>query len=211
MSVRLQREDGRPSLEAQFLRFALDLRRHSTCRRMRVGCVITDLSMTEVFGFGYNGRAHDLPNGCARDEVGACGCFVGSTPVVATGIRAAFRREYHGDVVRVVTRTQEFTATPNHPVLTFGTGWVAAERLTKGDQLLNAVGGEFGLTGAPQDDQRVTLEQVYDACASAGLVVRRAGAAHDFHGDGAFDQDVGVVLVADRLRIDAQMGSFECL
>ena len=74
MAVELLRPDGRPSFDAIYLRFALDLAGASTCRRLQVGCVITDLDGTEILGHGYNGRARGLPNGCARDEPGACGC-----------------------------------------------------------------------------------------------------------------------------------------
>ena len=46
----------------------------STCYRLRVGCVLTDLTMEQVMGYGYNGNAAGLPNTCEREEPGNCGC-----------------------------------------------------------------------------------------------------------------------------------------
>lgn len=56
------------------LNFALLVGRLSTCSRLKVGCVLTDPTMEQVVGFGYNGNAAGLPNRCEREEPGNCGC-----------------------------------------------------------------------------------------------------------------------------------------
>lgn len=47
----------------------------STCRRLNVGCVITNLEGTSIVSMGYNGNARGLPDGCDSAEPGACGCL----------------------------------------------------------------------------------------------------------------------------------------
>lgn len=47
----------------------------STCRRLKVGTVITSTDFRKVLAVGYNGNASGLPNGCDRDEPGNCGCL----------------------------------------------------------------------------------------------------------------------------------------
>jgi dCMP deaminase len=46
----------------------------STCKRLKVGCVITSHDFRYVYGVGYNGNATGLPNTCDSDEPGRCGC-----------------------------------------------------------------------------------------------------------------------------------------
>ncbi len=58
------------------MQFAELLAARSTCTRAHVGAVVTDASMLQVLGIGYNGNARDLPNGCDDPEAqGACGCI----------------------------------------------------------------------------------------------------------------------------------------
>lgn len=66
--------ESRPSFTEIYLRFAHDLARRGTCKRLQVGCVITSEDFSDIFAVGYNGAAHGLPNGCRRDTPGSCGC-----------------------------------------------------------------------------------------------------------------------------------------
>lgn len=202
--LRVERE--RPPFHVIYLRHARDWAERATCHRLRVGCVITSADFAEVYGVGYNGSAAGLPNGCVRDTPGNCGCFVSGTRVRAARVQRAYRRWYVGDVVRVVTRHGEFAATPHHPVLAAGRGWVAAEALREGDHLLGPRWAEGVPPRGPDDQQGVPIEQVFEALRVAGGVVRRAGARHDFHGDGLADQDVDVVAVHGGLAPHAQPG-----
>lgn len=45
----------------------------STCKRLAVGCVITDEQLERVNAVGYNGGAKGFPHECRKDETGNCG------------------------------------------------------------------------------------------------------------------------------------------
>lgn len=68
-------ERQRPSFETIYLSLANTLAARSTCKRLRVGTVITSTDFRKVLAVGYNGNATGLPNGCDRDEPGNCGCL----------------------------------------------------------------------------------------------------------------------------------------
>lgn len=65
----------RPSFESIYMKLAQTLAERSTCRRLKVGTVITSTDYRKVLAVGYNGNATGLPNSCDRDEVGNCGCL----------------------------------------------------------------------------------------------------------------------------------------
>ncbi len=67
--------EGRPSFQEIYLKLAASLASRSTCKRMRVGTVITSTDFRKVLAVGYNGNASGLPNQCDRDEQGNCGCL----------------------------------------------------------------------------------------------------------------------------------------
>jgi dCMP deaminase len=54
---------------------AQTLAHRSTCKRLKVGTVITSTDYRRVLAVGYNGNATGLPNCCDRDEPGNCGCL----------------------------------------------------------------------------------------------------------------------------------------
>lgn len=55
--------------------FAESISRRSTCKRLRVGTVITTTDFRKVLAVGYNGNASGLPDTCDREEPGNCGCL----------------------------------------------------------------------------------------------------------------------------------------
>ena len=65
----------RPGFPEIYLRLAHQLSERSTCKRLRVGTVITSTDFRKVLAVGYNGNATGLPNECDRDEPGNCGCL----------------------------------------------------------------------------------------------------------------------------------------
>lgn len=65
----------RPSFEQVYLQLAQTLAERSTCKRLKVGTVITSTDFRKVLAIGYNGNAAGLPNCCDRDEPGNCGCL----------------------------------------------------------------------------------------------------------------------------------------
>lgn len=68
-------ERKRPSFQKIYLDLARTLAERSTCKRLRVGTVITTTDFRKVLAVGYNGNATGLHNGCDRDEPGNCGCL----------------------------------------------------------------------------------------------------------------------------------------
>lgn len=65
----------RPGFEEIYLKLAESLASRSTCKRLKVGTVITSTDFRKVLAVGYNGNASGLPNQCDRDEIGNCGCL----------------------------------------------------------------------------------------------------------------------------------------
>ena len=65
----------RPSFEQIYMNLALSLAERATCRRLKVGTVITSEDYRKVLAVGYNGNASKLPNDCDSDEPGKCGCL----------------------------------------------------------------------------------------------------------------------------------------
>ena len=65
----------RPSFPQIYLQLAQTLAERSTCKRLKVGTVITSTDYRKVLAVGYNGNATGLPNCCDRDEPGNCGCL----------------------------------------------------------------------------------------------------------------------------------------
>ncbi len=66
---------ARPSFETIYLNLAKMLSERSTCKRLKVGTVVTTTDYRKVLALGYNGNATGLPNHCDRDDVGNCGCL----------------------------------------------------------------------------------------------------------------------------------------
>lgn len=68
----------RPTFHEINLVYAELLSGRSTCRRLKVGAVITSSDFRQVYGIGYNGGAAGDINDCDRhgeEAVGNCGCM----------------------------------------------------------------------------------------------------------------------------------------
>jgi dCMP deaminase len=75
-SLRMETQTvDRPSFEEVYMHFAESISQRSTCKRLRVGTVITTTDFRKVLAVGYNGNASGLPDRCDRDEPGNCGCL----------------------------------------------------------------------------------------------------------------------------------------
>lgn len=64
-----------------FVEFARGLARLSTCKRLAVGCIITDLK--HVHAIGYNGQPAGIPHDRCGDREGACGCVHAEANAIA--------------------------------------------------------------------------------------------------------------------------------
>lgn len=129
-------------------------------------------------------------------------CFPADTLVsVPTGIQAADRRWYDGEIVVIRTASgEELTVTPNHPVLT-PEGWVAAGLLNIGSNVVRYNPRvEDVPPGVPHNEQVPSpISEIFDALRESLEVtaMRMPVTPEQFHGDGG-NSDVDVVL-ADRL------------
>lgn len=196
----------RPTFGEIYMRFALSMAERSTCLRgLKVGTVITSTDNRKVYAVGYNGNATGLPNQCdltGPEAVGNCGCFVSGTTVSATNVQRAYRRRYVGKVLRIVTRNNDFTVTPNHPVLALGRGLIPVQTLAEGDYVFRMERSQNETSSAPHSYNSVPIEQIFEAISVTGRLIRRSGTRHDFHNDGIPDEDIDIVTTDCDLRSD---------
>lgn len=96
-------------------------------------------------------------------------CVLPSTPVLAAGVSQVARRWYDGEVWELGTALgRRVSLTPKHPVLT-ARGWIPAQSLHLGDQLLSVPGVDPVRT--PGVEGRYALiEECFDAAAESGEV-----------------------------------------
>lgn len=134
-------------------------------------------------------------------------CCLAGTVVGHATARVPMQRLYEGPIVRIQTASgQELAVTPNHPILT-QQGWVPANDLYEGCEVIRSRRGQRMLLRGGQDDVDVPalIEQVCETLfrASRMAAVEVETAAEDFHGDGAYSQ-VAVVGANRRLMVSQQ-------
>jgi hypothetical protein len=112
-------------------------------------------------------------------------CLTGDARVAPIGqLRRIWRSWHDGPLYRVKTAGgDDFTATPNHNVLTLG-GWVPVQALSVGDKLCDASFGQGMSFGQPEIGQvPPTLSEVYGAARMLFEPERMVSGAVNFHGD----------------------------
>jgi CRISPR/Cas system-associated endoribonuclease Cas2 len=134
-------------------------------------------------------------------------CVVPETEVEASCSRA-IRSEYHGEVVKITTRSgNNLTITPKHPIPAIGRGWVPASSLSETDQLIRY---RRDRDVGPFESEHVchgpvTAEEAFHTIAEEAPSFSVEVSANDFHGDGRrVDGNVDVVGVNGALLRDAQ-------
>ncbi len=113
-------------------------------------------------------------------------CLPGETFVDGAVVRAVTRRWFEGDVATVTTESgREFTATPNHPMLT-KRGWLGAGELHEGDDLICGGRKDQPRASRHQDvaERPSTIAEIFEAALAVGILERRHTGDPDFHGDG---------------------------
>ena len=113
-------------------------------------------------------------------------CLLPDALVDGAVVEAVYRRWYDGPVIEIVTSDgREFTATPNHPMLT-QRGWVGAGEITQTDYLVSHAGEQDTSASRNEHVHRrpATISEVFDAAAAIGIIERERGGHPDFHGDG---------------------------
>lgn len=111
-------------------------------------------------------------------------CVPAGVGVAGPEVQLGTRRWYEGRLVSITTASgYEVSVTPNHPVLTVQ-GWVPADFLTEGDEVIRCPASERVTGSGPHEHQRPSLiEDVWQSLRVADLV-RMPLTAEDFHGDG---------------------------
>lgn len=114
-------------------------------------------------------------------------CLLGDAVVASDGVEAVYRRWYEGPIFRVhMASGEQFSGTPNHPILTTR-GWMGFSSLLPGDELAcnEVVQGLRTSTDENIGGMPARIGEVYDALAAVGVVVRSKTGKPDFHGDGS--------------------------
>lgn len=154
----------------------------------------------QVLGFNAS------ENTDARDnsrELGFVNCVTDTARVLPVGnLKRIYRSRHQGPLYRVKTSSgDEFTATPNHQVLTLR-GWVAVQSLHVGDKLCNpSVGNPANVTAVRPEINDVipAIGEVYRAADRLFGAKRVKAHAVNFHGDRPVDE-VDVVTVNSDLH-----------
>lgn len=113
-------------------------------------------------------------------------CFVGDTKVASDSeLIRSYKHKYEGKLIKVKTAGGvDFTCTPNHPILT-PNGWVAANRLNKGDDILVTFIGNRSALRRYSDVNHIhpSMEALHNSLKRMGTVSRDAAVTVNFHGD----------------------------
>lgn len=122
------------------------------------------------------------PNGPAAEVYN---CFVGETKVASdSDVVRSYKHKYNGKIISIKTAGGvQFTCTPNHPILT-PNGWVAAELLNNGDNIIVTF-GEQNVFGGVNPDIKHRFPRI-DAIHKFGKKMggqRACGLSVNFHGD----------------------------
>src|SRR5699024_7902691 len=137
-------------------------------------------------------------------------------PITPHGkVESASRARYSGPAYRIVTKAgRSLTVSPNHPVLT-GRGWLPAEGVQQGDEMVHTGIGEATAPGAHVkfDDMPSSTADLFDALAREGTLARVAATGDDLHGDAVWcEREVDVVVPHDGLlvEVDAPFAEHVC-
>lgn len=136
-------------------------------------------------------------------------CVVGDTLVSGPAIRAAYRREYSGEIIVIRTsRGHELTITPNHPILT-DKGWIAAGLLAEGDYVISRTSFNGMNSTSPNINENETrIEDVFNSLAQSRNVFKFPASTGYFHGD-ISDGEIDAVFPEGFLRDDINTALFE--
>lgn len=112
-------------------------------------------------------------------------CFVGDVKVASDSkLIRSYKHIYEGDLITVKTAGGvQFTCTPNHPILT-PNGWVSAELLNNGDNILVTFGEQNVFGGVNPDIKHrfPRIDAIHNLFNVSGGE-RAVGVSVDFHGD----------------------------
>lgn len=126
------------------------------------------------------------------------GCFLPGTRV-SGDLQIGLKAFYSGIAVEIETqRGSRLRVTANHPILT-GRGWLAANEVNEGDELLHCVGRINATLAVVIDDKQPPsrVEDAFDTLTTQGCRVAQV-APLDLHGDAQFGKPEIHVAGSDR-------------
>lgn len=135
-------------------------------------------------------------------------CLPGDSLILAGGrVTGASKRWFEGSLVTIRTvRGREFSATPNHPVLT-DRGWVGVGILNRGDKMFCLRNPKAAAASIDTCDDNVvsTIHDKAEAFFRSGNVSTMPvpTTAPDFHGDGA-GSEIAIIGADSRLPVERQ-------
>ncbi len=169
-------------------------------------------ALAEAIG---NSSATAITEGSAHGVIDLAGlvgnktwhCVAPGTVVAAAGVTAVARKWFVGEMVRLSTRSGAIlSVTPEHRVLVLGRGWVRADELMEGDELVSSRPTEGSTFGDPHIGDRVRVEEVFEASVEVTPSDRVPAVTVDFDGE-RVDEQVDVVRPA-RLLVDRLEAAF---
>ena len=152
------------------------------------------------------------PGDPSADGANVWNCFVGETKIASdSDVVRSYKHNYSGKIISIKTACGvEFSCTPNHPILT-PNGWVSAELLKNGDNILVTF-GEQNVFGGVNPDIKHRFPRI-DAIHKFGKKMRgqrACGLSVNFHGD-ISTADVEVVTHKRLLRDGMDSGGGNCI
>ena len=148
-----------------------------------------------------NGRPEEVYN-----------CFIGETKVASdSDVVRSYKHKYNGKIISVKTAGGvQFSCTPNHPILT-PCGWVAAELLNNGDNILvtNGENNVFARVNPYIKHRFPRIDAIHKFGKKFGGE-RACGLSVNFHGD-ISTADVEVVTHKRLLRNGRDSGGGNCI
>ena len=124
-------------------------------------------------------------------------CVIGSTEIVSPDIEKVMRFLYKGDLFKIsFSNGRNISITPNHMFLT-DKGFVTADRLRKGNNIIDASGLERVIFSNPDTDKTPsTIEDIFYSLFESGGVSSACVplSSKDFHGDGGLgDGNIDII------------------
>jgi hypothetical protein len=166
------------------------------------------VGMDEVFIVGGEKLRYPGDSSLGASAGNVINCFTGDqltrTPIKQ--IKKIYRSLYNGKVITIkVSNGNNFTCTPNHPILT-SVGWVNAQNINQTHNIIKSSFIESHFSNFNVNNKPVSFDQLYNSISKIGVVMRMPGVDVNFHGD-IPDSDVDIISVKRFLR-DAYKSKF---
>lgn len=101
----------------------------------------------------------------------------------------------------LTTLGERIVTTPNHPIIT-KRGWIAANMLNVGDNILGIDKNTLHISNVESDKTKASFSNLFDTLKVIFGQVSCGGLSGDFHGDGVIDNDVDIVDVDRAVGIE---------